>query len=106
MVLTLFKFKIYDGATIDDPLMGTHCGSNLPSSYKSTGNQMLIVMRSDNATTSKGFKATVNKGCGARIVVTDQGFLDTSASTDNQLNCSWILVAQNPGRQNVEDIFC
>lgn len=90
-----YFFQIFDGPSKDDYLLGTHCRNQLPPSYVSTGNEMLIVMRSDSIISAKGFKATYKAACGARIIVKDQGFLAESSS--NILNCTWILVAENPG---------
>lgn len=79
--------------------MGTYCRNQLPPSYVSTSNEMLIVMRSDSIISAKGFKARYKTACGARIIVKDQGFLtESSGNMNNDLfNCTWILVAENPG---------
>lgn len=94
--------QLYDGPTTASPLIGTHCGSALPPSYVSTANEMLVVMRSDGILSAKGFKAKYFSGCGARIVVRDEGYLtpSTSYTADMQedgVNCTWILIAEDPG---------
>ncbi|XP_014605735.1 PREDICTED: cubilin-like [Polistes canadensis] len=90
--------KIFDGPSRDSYLMGTHCRNQLPPSYVSTSNEMLIVMRSDSIISAKGFKATYKTACGARIIIKDQGFI--TGSSDNMetsvVNCTWILIAENP----------
>ncbi|XP_035743302.1 cubilin-like [Vespa mandarinia] len=90
--------KIFDGPTKDNYLMGTYCRNQLPPSYVSTGNEMLVVMRSDSIISAKGFKARYKAACGARIIVKDQGLLtESSGNMNNDLfNCTWILVAENP----------
>ncbi|KAH0948163.1 hypothetical protein HN011_006977 [Eciton burchellii] len=87
--------KVFDGSTKDDPLMGTHCHNQLPPTYVSSSNQMLIVMRTDSIISAKGFKAWYNRACGARIFVKDHGFF-TPSSDYNLENCTWTLIAENP----------
>ncbi|XP_050461753.1 cubilin-like [Cataglyphis hispanica] len=91
--------KIFDGPTKDDFLLGTHCNNQLPPSYISSGNQMLVVMRSDSMISAKGFKAQYVRACGARIIVKDHGFLTPSSGYTNvhdNTNCTWTLIAENP----------
>ena len=80
--------------------MATHCQSTtvLPY-YISTGNEMLVVMRSDAWVAAKGFLAHYNRTCGARIIVDGQGVLRSSPTlhVTTLLNCSWILMAKDPG---------
>ncbi|XP_033347146.1 cubilin [Bombus vosnesenskii] len=91
--------QIYDGPTTDSPLLGTHCGNELPPSYESTSNEMLVVMRTDRILGAKGFQARYRKDCGARIIVRDQGYVvpyatyTTDALSDG--SCTWILVAED-----------
>ncbi|KAL0113327.1 hypothetical protein PUN28_012468 [Cardiocondyla obscurior] len=92
--------KIFDGATRDAPLLGTHCGNQLPPIYISNSNQMLVVMDSDSIISAKGFQAQYSRACGARIIVKDNGFLTPpTGHTDvhGDTNCTWILTAENPG---------
>ncbi|XP_076766726.1 cubilin [Xylocopa sonorina] len=92
--------RIYDGPTRDSPLLGSHCRNQLPPSYVSTSNEMLIVMRTDSALSAKGFKAKYSKACGARIIVEDPGFLAPSVGYSGDsfesTNCTWILIAKDP----------
>lgn len=94
--------QIYDGPTTDSRLLGAHCRNELPPSYVTTSNEMLVVMRTDRILSAKGFKASYHKACGARIVVRDQGYIvpATSYTTDlnDNWNCEWILVAEDPGK--------
>ncbi|EFN66210.1 Cubilin [Camponotus floridanus] len=93
--------KIFDGPTKNHPLLATHCHTQLPPSYVSTGNQMLVAMRTDNIISAKGFKAQYVKACGARITVKDHGFLTSSSgysiNQHDEANCTWTLIAENPG---------
>jgi len=78
--------------------MGTHCHNELPPSYVSSSNQMLVVMRTDSIISAKGFKAQYTRACGARIIVEDHGFF-TPSSDYNLENCTWTLIAANPGNK-------
>jgi N-acetyl-anhydromuramyl-L-alanine amidase AmpD len=49
---------IYDGNTINAPLLGTYTGSTIPGPVTSTGSTMLLRFRSDCATTAPGWAAT------------------------------------------------
>lgn len=49
---------IYDGNTINAPLLGTYTGSSIPGPVTSTGSTMLLRFRSDCATTAPGWAAT------------------------------------------------
>ncbi|XP_033326417.2 cubilin [Megalopta genalis] len=91
--------KIYNGPTKDSPLMTTLCQNELPKPFIATGNEMLVVMRTDSFITAKGFKATYSSACGARLIVKDQGYLSPSwIHTDNSdiLNCTWTLITEDP----------
>ncbi|XP_029048305.2 cubilin isoform X2 [Osmia bicornis bicornis] len=93
--------KIYDGATRNSQLLGTHCKHETPPPYKSTANEMLIVLRTDSIISAKGFKAEYNKACGAKIIVKDDGYLTPVDSyVGNAMNsleyCTWILSAEDP----------
>lgn len=48
---------IYDGDSLDDPLIGVYTGTNLPGTLVSTGNSMLLEFRSDCSTTAPGWVA-------------------------------------------------
>lgn len=82
--------------------MGTHCHEidALPF-YVSSGNQMLVVMRTDALVTAKGFMAQYNRTCGARIIVDGEGNIQSSKTlhtSDSLLNCTWILSAKDSGK--------
>lgn len=65
---------------------------------------MLVAMKTDNIISAKGFKAQYVRACGARIIVKDYGFLTPSSgfgiNQDDEANCTWTLVAENPGKYN------
>lgn len=60
---------------------------------------MLVVMRTDSIISAKGFKAQYATTCGARIIVKDYGFLTHPPNYINNVNCTWILIAEDPGNQ-------
>ncbi|XP_011302978.1 cubilin [Fopius arisanus] len=92
--------KVFDGPTREHNLLETFCGKTIPSPIISSGDSLLVVMRSDPAQTAKGFQADFQRACGARIVTNGTGFLTTASDLHLQhedgLNCSWIISAENP----------
>ncbi len=65
---------IYDGATVNSPLIGKYTNTVSPGNINSTGSSLLIEFRSDCATTATGWAATYT----TNAVVTP-----TTPSTDN-----------------------
>lgn len=49
--------KVYDGSTINDPLLATLSGTSLPDSVTANGSHMLIRLLSGFSTTLQGFRA-------------------------------------------------
>lgn len=47
---------IYDGATIDAPLIGTYTGTNSPGTVTSSGGSIVVEFRSDCGTTNSGWE--------------------------------------------------
>ncbi len=47
---------IYDGATVNDPLIGYYTGTTIPATITSTGGALLLELRSDCATNNPGFQ--------------------------------------------------
>ena len=88
--------SIYDGNSIDAPLLLVHCGQNLPepNSISSTGNQMFVRLKADGSVSSKGFKANFERGCGAHIITEGEGVLTSPGYPHfwaENGNCSWII---------------
>jgi CUB domain len=50
---------VYDGTSVDDPELGTFCGSSLPDPpvIRSTSNQLFIRLKADGSHAGRGFKA-------------------------------------------------
>ncbi|XP_071787824.1 cubilin-like isoform X2 [Asterias amurensis] len=94
--------KLFDGPSLDYPLLLTHCGTGLPvpAVVYSSGNQMFIRMLSDSSVAYTGFHATYETACGGRLDATQTGVLKTTnypgAYPANQ-NCTWVIESPNPG---------
>jgi len=52
------KLFIYNGATVNSPLLGTYTGNMLPPSIQSSGNTLTLEFRSDCATQLSGWTAS------------------------------------------------
>lgn len=50
--------RVYDGATMSAPLLGSFSGSSLPSQVTSSGGSMLVVFTSDSSVTRAGWEAS------------------------------------------------
>ncbi|KAH0568173.1 hypothetical protein KQX54_019308 [Cotesia glomerata] len=101
--------KVFDGPRKDFEELGTFCKNYLPPSLVSSGNQMLVVMRSDSLISAKGFKAQFERACGANIIVSEPGVLSTASNLHVRktegTNCTWILKAANPADHITLTIF-
>jgi hypothetical protein len=53
------KLFIYDGATINSPLIGVYTGTNSPGVINSSGASLLVEFRSDCGTVAAGWSATM-----------------------------------------------
>jgi N-acetyl-anhydromuramyl-L-alanine amidase AmpD len=53
------KFFIYDGASINSPLIGVYTGTNSPGVINSSGASLLVEFRSDCGTVAPGWSATM-----------------------------------------------
>jgi hypothetical protein len=70
------RMFIYNGATINAPLIGSYMGANSPGNVNSSGGSLLVEFRSDCATVSSGWAATIS-----------------STSADNQAPVSTVINA-------------
>ncbi|XP_021357124.1 cubilin-like [Mizuhopecten yessoensis] len=95
--------KVFDGPTMNNTLLMTHCGSSLPSppSYRSSANQMLVRMRTDSSVSRKGFNATYVTGCGGTLTAEQDGEIMSPNYPGNYgpgSNCSWLILGDHAGR--------
>lgn len=61
---------VYDGATLDDPLLATLTGSVLPTAITSSGGSILLEFRSDCNTTAEGWEITWTSDIGGPVDIT------------------------------------
>mgnify|MGYP006151030153 CR=1 FL=1 len=54
------RMFIYNGATIETPVIGTYTGTNSPGMVNSSGGSLLVEFRSDCATVASGWAATLS----------------------------------------------
>ncbi|KAJ3659671.1 hypothetical protein Zmor_011346 [Zophobas morio] len=85
---------IYSGGTVDAPLIGTYCGSEVPAPYIVDNNVLLIVFKTDWATTSSGFVIRYETVCGGKFtapsgVVSSPGYPN---KYDHSLQCIYEII--------------
>jgi hypothetical protein len=93
---------VYDGDSVNDPVIGSFSGNILPESVTTTGNKMLIVFESDSEITGDGFLAKFKSGipvyCSGTTILTAQTDTldDGSGSWDyhNNSACLWRITPE------------
>ncbi|KAK9889124.1 hypothetical protein WA026_004393 [Henosepilachna vigintioctopunctata] len=95
--------KVYDGPSAAYPVLANICGNKKPNrTITSTHNTLTVEFTSSTVyLTSKGFKASFHKACGARIVASDTGeiHMDSQHDIERQDNCTWTILAPEPDEQ-------
>lgn len=58
---------VYDGANDEAPVIGSYCGTDLPSDILASTNHLYVVFQSDSSDNAAGFKAhySAKHGTGA-----------------------------------------
>jgi N-acetyl-anhydromuramyl-L-alanine amidase AmpD len=78
---------IYDGATVNSPLIGRFTGNTLPGTITSSGGSLLLDFRSDCATTATGWVANYTSnavtGTGDHVPPTTQSVVNGNWQTHN-----------------------
>ncbi|XP_049805419.1 tolloid-like protein 1 isoform X2 [Schistocerca nitens] len=93
---------LYDGDSPDAHTLGRFCGSKAPHPLLATGNEMLMVFKSDASVQRKGFLARHTTACGGHLRATKKvKHLYSHAkygdhSYENGADCDWAIEAQ-PG---------
>ncbi|KDR10358.1 Dorsal-ventral patterning tolloid-like protein 1, partial [Zootermopsis nevadensis] len=93
---------IYDGDSPEAHTLGRFCGSKAPHPIIATGNQMLLVFKSDASVQRKGFFASHTTACGGHLQATDRVKHLYSHSKygdhnyENRADCDWSIEAE-PG---------
>jgi Zn-dependent metalloprotease len=94
---------IYDGESVNDPVLLDWTGTSLPPATTSTGDKMLVVFTSDATITQGGFDAnyTISGGntfCSTAIVTNDFTAIEDGSGNSNYYNntsCSWLIQPVN-----------
>lgn len=103
---------VYDGESVNDPILLDWTGTTLPPATTSTGDKMLVVFTSDATVTQGGFEAnyTISGGntfCGTTVLTESfTNFDDGSGPTNSYYNntlCTWLL--QPADAQTIEFYF-
>ncbi len=95
--------NVYDGGSKTSPLIGTFKGSENPDEITSSGNKLLIVFKSDNDGTGKGFyaefEAELPEYCsGIKKLYADSGTVSDGSGLFNYTNglaCMWLIQPEN-----------
>ena len=88
---------IYDGDSINAPVVGTYTGTNMPESFTSTGNKLYVTFTTDGSGTGPGFYAeyttTSPTYCSGMPVLTEpSGTISDGSNSFNYNNnsiCMW-----------------
>jgi PKD repeat protein len=99
--------KVYNGADIYAPLLGSFSGGAIPSSLTANSGKIYVVFSSDGRTTSFGWTASysatgITQCTGTTFLTANSGsFSDGSGNNEyqNRLNCSWLI--QPPGATSI-----
>ncbi|RZC32589.1 cubilin, partial [Asbolus verrucosus] len=90
--------KVYDGPTVDYPVLVKICGKDAPNgTLTSTTNTMYVEMVTNTDMVAKGFLANYRKACGARIETEGTGIIkiNTHDIGYDETNCSWTIVSKD-----------
>lgn len=92
---------VYDGGTTSSTVLGSFTGTTLPNSLTSTGGNMLVRFKTDNATGGQGWIANYTSsispgtGCSGTVVLNSStGTVSDGSGTGNYANnsdCSWSI---------------
>ena len=101
--------RIYQGATINDPLIGSYSGNNLPAQINISGNKVLITFSTNSSVTNEGWFLTytseVMNWCAGTVYLTEpQGSLSDGSlefNYRNNNNCRWIIEPDEGGAINL-----
>jgi hypothetical protein len=102
---------VYDGNTLNSPLLWSGSGSGIPSSITSSQGEMLVVFLSDFSVRYGGWTAGYTSTGAAICSGVDLRTLDSDIITDgsgnnnycNNLNCGWLI--QPPDVDNISLVF-
>nr|XP_023646366.1 cubilin [Paramormyrops kingsleyae] len=94
---------VYDGPDTLGPLLGKFCGREVPSTLKSSTNQLFIVFWTDATVSGEGWRATYSEtlgpqqGCGGYLTNPTGTFgspdINLDGKYESRLNCLWLIAA-------------
>ncbi|XP_032520799.2 cubilin homolog [Danaus plexippus] len=91
--------KVFDGSSLEAPLVGKFCGNIYPKTYTSTTNELFLLFKSDITTSSGGFKIKYEALCG-KTIVGDSGIIKSPGypfSYPKQTVCEY-FINTTPGK--------
>ena len=96
---------VYDGATASSSILGVYTGSNLPPTLNTSGNELLLVFKSNSGPTANGFLAEYTSHhptwCKSLTMLTEQMGEVTDGSLhfnyDHNKICKWMIMPTEPG---------
>ncbi len=99
------ELTIYDGATASSSILGTYTGTNLPPTLNSSGNELLLVFKSNAGPTANGFLAEYTSHhptwCKSLTMLTEQmGEISDGSlnfNYDHNKMCKWMIMPTEPG---------
>ncbi len=98
------RLRVYDGETINAPLIGEYSGNTIPSAINATQGSVLLHFISDNAISYDGFAidytSTPGPYCiGTKSIKAATGTIndgsDNGANYDAYSNCKWLIEPAN-----------
>jgi peptidase C10-like protein/CUB-like protein/type IX secretion system substrate protein/Spi protease inhibitor len=95
---------LYDGNSINSPLIGAYSGSNIPDNVISSSDEVFIKFLSNNADVSAGwmigYSSELPEFCINNQIILPQGELSDGsgpANYQNQTMCLWFIQPENAG---------
>ena len=92
------RLLVYDGATTDDPLLGTFCGEDLPRPIVTSFNTATLVFVTDSSTNESGF--SVEYTAVDPIMTSPSGVEPTIGPYESKWISRWL------GAKTIDLIFC
>ncbi|XP_063696850.1 cubilin homolog [Culicoides brevitarsis] len=115
MLCTNDILYIYDGEVErEDKILLKACGNSMPNqtSFTSSGNNVLVVMKTDAEEEYKGFNLQYKTSCGSYIRTNESGMIHLSDITRiENYNCTWVIEADDLSQHvsltvtHIESIF-
>jgi len=92
------KIYIYDGTTVNDPLLATYSGTSIPASVTANSGKMLVRFTSNASTTKAGWSAKYTSQIafcsGTTTLTANTGTITDGSGSSyyrNGSNCNWLI---------------